>query len=56
MVVLSEWATGTIYLDSNGDRQPEYWLLDLNGRNEFHRALSTSIALTNGALETVRLA
>ena len=49
-----DWATGDVYLDANGDRQPQYWLLDVSGKDKFHRALSTEITLENGELSTVR--
>ena len=50
-----EWASGNIYLDSNGDRKPQYWLLDLGPDNHFRRAYATSISLSEdfGNLNTV---
>ena len=50
-----EWASGNIYLDSNGDRKPQFWLLDLGPDNHFRRAYATSISLSEdfGNLNTV---
>ena len=36
--------TGTVQVDSNGDRQPDYWIWDLGpGDQEFHVALQVDL-------------